>query len=117
MPDLRPHPFRLAQPEPGSTLTILTSQRARTSSLTSRGPSIVTCMPGSSQAASKVGRMLLIQVARMSTPRTASRAVGTGSTSMPSFSDISRANASRSVCVGLYTLARRTGRTAANASR
>jgi hypothetical protein len=62
---------------------------------------MVTCMPGSSHSASKVGHMLSVQVARMSAPRTASRAVATGSTSTPSASDISRANASRLAGVGL----------------
>jgi hypothetical protein len=48
-------------------------------------------MPGSSQSGAIVGLMLSVQVDKISTPRTASRALSTGVTSRLSSFDISAA--------------------------
>ena len=86
---------------PPTPCLILMSMRASASVLTSHGPSMETCIPGSSQSGSNVGTMESVLVERMSTPRTASRGDATGSTSIPWVSLISLAKASRWAAVGL----------------
>ena len=98
MPCSIPSPFR-SSPEP--PCEILISQRSSTALEISMGPSMVTCCPGDSQSASKVGSMESVQLETMSEPRTASSAESTGCISIFRRRLISLAKDSRFALVGL----------------
>lgn len=77
----------------------------------------VTCVPGASQAGSKIGPIAAVAVATMAAPSTASLAEDTARTSRPSCSLASAAKRSRFAGVGLWTRTEVSGRTTAIASR